>query len=139
MKNSISLLLACAVIIIVMPFCGKGGGGGTTDPCTSDPKVVISTSPAAGSTEAPAPGPTFPLRVTVSSTLPTSGVTIEVKAHPEGSTTNFFTETKSSTSKDTDFTITGTPSTVICVVEVTVTSKSCNTNKATASYRYSKK
>lgn len=139
MKNRLVVLLASAIVIIAMPFCGKGGGGGTTDPCTSDPKVVISTTPAAGTTEAPAPGPSFPLKVTVSSTIPTSGVTIEVKAHPEGSTSNFFTETKSSTTKDTDFTITGAPSTVICVVDVTVTSKSCNTNKATASYRFSKK
>lgn len=139
MKNRLVVLLAVSAVVIAMPFCGKGGGGGTTDPCTSDPKVVISTTPAAGTTEAPAPGPTFPLKVTVSSTMPTSGVTIEVKAHPEGSTSNFFTETKSSTTKDTDFTITGTPNTVICVVDVTVTSKTCNTNKATASYRYSKK
>jgi hypothetical protein len=71
--------------------------------------------------------------------MPPSGVTIDVKARPESSTTTFFTSSQSTSSKDTDFTITGTPSTVTCVVEVTVTSKTCATNKWTGSYRYSKK
>ena len=118
---------AMSATMFTFSYCGKGGGTTPADPCKT------------GSTEAIAPGPTFPLRVSVSSTMPASGVTIEVKAHPEGSTTNFFSDSKSTTTKDNDFTITSTPSTVICVVDIVVTSRTCTTNKWTGSYRYSKK
>lgn len=128
-----------AMALSTMSFCGKKGGTTPADPCTTDPSLSITTTPANGSTEAAAPGPTFPLRVTVSSTMPASGVTIEVKAHPEGSATNFFSDSKSTTTKDNDFTITSTPSAVTCVVDIVVTSRTCGTNKWTGSYRYSKK
>jgi hypothetical protein len=123
----------------MLSFCGKKGGTTPADPCKTDPTLSVTTTPANGSTEAAAPGPTFPLRVTVSSTMPSSGVTIEVKAHPDGSTTNFFSDSKSTTTKDNDFVITSSPSTIICVVDITVTSRTCGTNKWTGSYRFSKK
>jgi hypothetical protein len=109
------------------------------DNCAGQPAIVATTSPAVNTVEAPAPGPTFPLRVTISSTLPSGGVNIEVKARPENSTTAFFTETKSATTSVTDFTITGTPLTTPSIVEITITSKTCGTNKWTGSYRYSRK
>lgn len=130
---------AMSATMFTFSYCGKGGGTTPADPCKTDPSLSVTTTPANGSTEAIAPGPTFPLRVSVSSTMPASGVTIEVKAHPEGSTTNFFSDSKSTTTKDNDFTITSTPSTVICVVDIVVTSRTCTTNKWTGSYRYSKK
>lgn len=135
MKRSILPWVAAVLVLIAMPYCKKKKG----DSCSSEATLVITTTPANGSTEAPAPGPTFPLRVTISSAIPPSGVTIDVKAHPDGSTTNFFTESRSTSTKDNDFTISGAPSTVVCVVEITVTSKTCNTNKTTATYRFSKK
>jgi len=127
--------IAVLIVLIAMPYCKKG----PSDTCSGEATLVITTTPANGTTEPPAPGPTFPLTVTISSAMPSSGVTIEVKARPDGSSTTFFSQTVSSTVKDNNFTITGTPATVTCIVEITVTSKGCNTNKATSSYRYSKK
>lgn len=135
MKRSFLPWIAAILVLISMPYCKKK----KTDSCSSEAALVIATTPASGSTEAPAPGPTFPLRVSISSAIPAGGVSIEVKAHPEGSTTNFYTETRNSTTKDNDFTITNAPSTVVCVVEITVTSKACTNNKTTASYRFSRK
>lgn len=136
MKKSILPWVAAILVLLAMPYCKKKSGG---DSCSSESTLVITTTPANGTTEAPAPGPNFPLRVTISSAMPPSGVTIEVKAHPDGSPTNFFTETRNTSTKDNDFTITSAPSAVTCVVEVTVVSKTCNTNKATSTYRFSKK
>ena len=110
-----------------------------TDSCAGQPAIVATTSPAVNSVEAPAPGPNFPLRVTITSTIPSGGVDIKVVARPETSTTAFFTETKSVTTSVTDFTITGTPINVPSIVEITVTAKTCSTNKWTGSYRYSRK
>lgn len=135
MKKAVLPLIAIVMVLLSMPYCKKK----KTDSCTSEATLAVTTSPANGSSELPAPGPNFPLSVTITSTMPPSGVTIEVKARPEASTTTFFTETKNSTAKDNTFSITNTPSTVTCIVEITVTSKTCNTNKWTGSYRYSKK
>ena len=65
------------MILVAMPYCKKK----TTDSFagTEGAALVIATTPANGTTEPPAPGPGFPLRVTISSAMPASGVTIEVK------------------------------------------------------------
>ena len=135
MRKTFLPWIAVLMVLIAMPYCKKS----PTDTCSGEATLVITTTPANGTTEPPAPGPNCPLTVTISSAIPSSGVTIEVKARPDGVATTFFTQTVSSFLKVNTFTITGTPSTVTCIVEITVTSKGCNTNKATASYRYSKK
>jgi hypothetical protein len=135
MKKAFLPWIAVLLVLVSMPYCKKK----KTDSCTTEATLVVSTTPANGTTELPAPGPTFPLRVSITSAMPASGVTIEVKARPDASATTFYTETKSTTVKDNDFTITNTPNTVTCIVEITVTSKTCSTNKWTGSYRYSKK
>jgi len=131
-------VVAAALLLATLQNCSKGGddGGGGC----SEPVMTVTTLPANGTVEPPAPGPDFPLQVNITTNKPAAGVTIEIKAHPEGSTTNFFTAgPASSTSTINNFTITNTPATVTCVVDITVTSKSCATNKVTLSYKYSKK
>jgi hypothetical protein len=118
--------------------CKKGGGGGGTTSC-SETAMTVSTTPGIGTTQTPSAGTTFPLAVNVSANLPAAGVTIEVKARPESSSTAFYTETKPATAAITNFTITATPVGVPAIVEITVTSKSCATNKFTGTYRYSRK
>ena len=137
MKKSFYVWTAALMLLIITPACKKKKPA--PDPCTTDPALSVTTDPASGSNQAAAVGPTFPLTVTINSTMPAGGVTIDVKAHQDGSSTNFYTETKTSSTKDNSFTITNTPSTVTCVVDITVTSKACATNKWTGSYRYSKK
>lgn len=136
MKRLIITFIAAASLLISMPNCGKGGGSGG---CNESAMTVV-TTPANGSVEPPAPGPDFPVQVSITANKPSAGVIIEIKAHPEGSSTNFYTSgAVSSTSTNNSFTITGTPATVTCVVDITVTSKSCGTNKWTGSFKYSKK
>ena len=131
MKKLLSLVLAVVFIIGVMPYCKK------PKDC-SETQLQVTTTPAIGTTEAPAPGPNFPLRVSVSN-MPAGGVTISVKARPDAGGNFFFTESRSSTTAANDFTITNTPATTVSLVEVTVTSNSCGTNRFTGTYRYSKK
>jgi hypothetical protein len=137
MKKLSIVLLMSAMAVIVMPACkkNKGGGGGTTEV-----NLVVETTPNNGANEAPAPGPDFPLKVEIKSTMPPSGVKIEISAKQDGTATNFFTTSANTTSaSNNNFTITGTPKTVICVVDVKVTSISKPTNIWTGSYKYSKK
>jgi hypothetical protein len=134
MKKVLILLIIAPVILFVVPDCGSKGGGGN-----DEANLVITLNPPANSTQPAAPQVDFPLTVSITSAMPPQGVTIDVKAAPDGSTTNFFTESRSSTSAINNFTITNTPVGPVCVVTVTVTSKTKATNTVTASYRYSRK
>jgi hypothetical protein len=136
MKKLSLVLLMAAVVILLTPACKKSGGGGGTN----EVNLVVEITPANGANEAPAPGPDFPLKVEIKSTMPPSGVKIEVTAKQDGTATTFFTTSSNTTSAtNNNFTITGTPKTVICVVDVKVTSISKPTNIWTGSYKYSKK
>jgi hypothetical protein len=112
----------------------KNNGGGPTEAT-----LVVTLNPAAGSLQLPIPQVDFPLAVTITSTMPPQGVTIDVKVAPDGSSTNFFTETRPSSTSTNNFTITGTPVNVVCVTTVKVTSKTTASNTWTGSYRYSRK
>jgi hypothetical protein len=137
MKKRLLQLFIVPVIVFGVFSCSSksGGGGGGSD----EANLVVTLNPPAGSTQPAAPQIDFPLTVSITSTIPPQGVTIDVKAAPDGSATNFFTESKSSTSANNNFTITGTPTGVVSVVTVTVTSKTKATNTVTLSYRYTRK
>lgn len=134
MKKSYVLLVVLLIAIAGGSACKKSGGGDC-----NEPRLQFATTPALNSVEPAAPGPNFPLQVNITDNLPTGGVTIIVTARPDASQTTFFSETRNSNSASNAFTITNTPSDVLSVVEITVTSRSCNTNTATGTYRYSRK
>ena len=127
-------LLAITVAFIV-PGCG-GGGSKSTPEAT----LTVTTTPAVNTTQAPAPaaGP-FNLNVNITSAMPAKGVTILVTAAPDGTPTNFFSTSVSTTKASNDFVITGTPLAEVCLVTITVTSNSTSSNTWTGTYRYSGK
>lgn len=136
-KFFLPLLIALGIALFTLPACGGGGG---EDPLPAEENLAITANPAInGQQESPAPGPNFPLAVTVTSKMPPQGVTVEVVGKEEGSSTFFYTDTKTTSSSVSNFAITNTPATVSCRVTVTVTSISKPTNKATGFYLYSKK
>jgi hypothetical protein len=139
MKKALLQLFIVPAIIVGIGSCSDKGGGGGGGGGTTEANLAVTLNPPAGSTQPAAPQTDFPLTVTITSAMPPQGVTIDVKVAPDGSATNFFTETKSATTPATAFTITGTPTGVVCVTTVTVTSKTKATNTWTGSYRYTRK
>jgi len=135
-KRGLQLFIVPAIIFCVWSCSDRGGGGGGG---STETNLAVTLNPPANSTQPAVPQTTFPLTVSITSPMPSQGVTIDVKAAPDGSTTNFFTESRSSTTADNNFTITNTPVSVVCVTTVTVTSKTKATNTITLSYRYSRK
>lgn len=138
-KIAVQLMTISILFLFVAGSCkkkssGGGGGGGTTEA-----NLAVTLNPPANSTQPAAPQTDFPLTVSITSTMPPQGVTIDVRAAPDGSATNFFTESRSSTAANNNFTITNTPTGVVCVTTVTVTSKTKATNTVTLTYRYSRK
>lgn len=127
-------LFALLSILIASVSCQKGGGG------TGEANLVVETFPVAdGHVESPAPGPNFPLRVTITSAMPTGGVKIDVTAKPDGGTVAFFTSSVTTSSPATDFSITGSTAGIMSVVNITVTSVSTSSNTWSGSYKYSRK
>ena len=101
--------------------------------------ITFETNPAAGSNQAPAPGPGFPLVVTITSAMPATGVKIDVTARAEGSTIYYFSQSVNTENVVNNFTITGAPVGVTSVVEVTVTDLANAAFTNSASYRFSRK
>ena len=122
-------------LVLMSGSCGKSGGGGTNEASFS-----VELNPAAGSNQAPSPGPDFPLVVTIKSTMPPSGVKIDVSAREDVTgSTPFFTQSINSTTSVNNFTITNSPRGVTIRVDVTVTSLTNSSNKFSGSYTYSRK
>jgi len=138
MKNFLlPILIAAGIALITLPACG--GSGSDPEP-PAEENLAITANPALnGQQESPSPGPNFPLAVTVTSKMPPQGVTVEVVAKEESSSSGFYSDTKTTSSSVSNFVITNTPATVSCRVTVTVTSISKPANKATGFYFYSKK
>jgi len=137
MKKIVLFSLAVLFAFIITPSCGKGGSDNGS---CSETALQVTTTPANGSTEPAAPGPNFPLQINITAGLPTGGVTIEVTAGAEAGGAPFFSQTLSDVKTAvSNLSITGTPSTTPSIVKITITSKSCASNKWTGSYRYSKK
>jgi hypothetical protein len=134
-KRGFQFLIVPAIIFCTWSCSDKGDGGGT------EANLAVTLNPPANSTQPAAPQTDFPLTVTITSTMPPRGVTIDVVVKKDdGSGTTVFTANNPGTaSPTTNFTITGTPASVVCVTTVTVTSKSKATNTVTLSYRYSRK
>jgi hypothetical protein len=137
MRKTLNPIVIVLFFLVGISACGKGGGNGGGS--CSETAMTVATTPALNSVEPPSAGTTFPLTVNISANLPAAGATIEIKARPEASSAAFYTETKTATSALNNFTITATPVGVPSIVEITITSKSCATNKFTGSYRYSRK
>lgn len=127
-------ILAISILALASILSGCGGGKNT-----DEANLTVTTNPASGSTQAPAVGPTFPLNVKITSAMPAKGVTIAVKATPDGSSTAFFNTSQSTTTTSNDFTVSGQQVAVVNVVYITVTSNSKASNTWSGTYRYSAK
>lgn len=136
-KSLFYSFIISALILGMAGKCNKGSGGGNP----SEANLVVILDPPANSSQPPATLTTFPLKITITSTMPPQGVTINVSAKKDDGSPDqpFFIENRSTSSTVSDFNITNTPLSVVCMVTVTVTSKTKATNTFTGTYRYSRK
>lgn len=134
-----SLLFA----LIINSGCGKGGNTPTPTPQpVVEADLVVTTNPIVGSNNAPAAiANGQPLTVTISSTMPTGGVKIEITAKLETASSDFFTggDAKSTVATN-NYTITNVPAggeACVCTIKVTSLSKPANT--WVGSFRFARK
>jgi hypothetical protein len=132
MNSKQLLIITWIFAAIITGSCKKKNAGEVT--------LDVETSPLAmGQLEAPAPGPNFPLTVTIKSAMPPKGATIAVNARVEGSSATYFTTSVNTTSNVSNISITGTTRGVVNIVNISVSSNSDASNIWTGSYKYSMK
>ena len=123
--------------LCIVSACSTGGSD--TPPPPAEANLAVTTDPANGSVQLPALGP-YNLKVSITSTMPSNGVKIEITAKKDdGTNTIFFSTSANKTTAVNDFTITATPAATQCLVEIKVTSLTKATNTWSGSYRYSSK
>jgi hypothetical protein len=133
MKKIAFGLLLVALSFIALSSCKKSNS-------SSEAGLVAETTPANNSNSLNILGPDFPLKIEITSAMPANGVKIEIAAKQDGSSNPpFFTASNNSTAPENNYTITNTPSSVTCVVNITITSLTKSSNVWMGSYRYSEK
>src|SRR5438067_8191478 len=95
-KKVYTFLILGIVALLALAACKKSGG---------EENLKVETTPTVlnNHVESPAPGPDFPLLVSIKSKMPAGGVKIDVVARQEGVSTPFFTESRNTTSTDNNF------------------------------------
>ena len=137
MKKVILFGLAVLLVLTVTVSCKKKKDGGSNDRC-GETEIKVLTIPNTGTVDPPQPGTSFPLIVNIDA-MPPSGASVIVTAKVESGGAPYFTDTLKNATAANNFTITNTPAGSSCLVDITVTSKTCNTNQWKGSYRYSAK
>lgn len=132
------LVMTC----LAVTRCSDKGGDDTPpppDPC-AETKLAVTTTPGINTVTPAQIGSEFPVTINITAGFPATGATMNVIAKNEANNTTFFEANPATvTSGVNNVTITGTPAGAAVVVQVTVTSKNCATNKWTGSFRYSRK
>lgn len=140
-KSILGFFAGLILVFVIAGSCKKKSSPSPPPPPPTEANLVVTLTPPANSVQSAAPQVDFPLTVLVTSAMPPQGVSITVSAKKDdGSGAAAFFNGNSTTSNATsNFTITGTPTNVVCLTTVTITSVSKPTNSWTGSFRYSRK
>ena len=141
---SVIIVTSLLFIFVASSSCGSKNVDPVPTPTPIPPEVTlaVTTNPIVGSNNAPAAiANGQPLIVTVTSTMPTGGVKIDVTARLEGGSSDFFTGvTASTTAATNNYTITGVPAGgAACVCSVKVISLTTAANVWTGTFRFARK
>ena len=117
MKNF--LLYTFVISSLLLGVAGKCKKTPPVPPAEAN--LAVTLNPPANSVQSASPQTDFPLTVTITSTMPPQGVTIDVSAKKDDGSgaAAFFTTTQSSSTSVNNFTITNTPASVVCLTTVT--------------------
>ena len=143
------LIVFSLFVILVSAACGKGsggtGGGGVTPtpptpPVVTEEDIVFTFDIDPGANIYAALGTTQEVKITVTSKMPTAGVTtdIVVKRDSDGTTVSSSSLTAATTSPITG-TISNLATNVVCTATITLKSVSKASNTATKTFKIARK
>lgn len=144
LRKSLLMLFTLAVVI---SSCGKKGGGSTPTPPTPPPpppveveeNIAFSLDPDPGTTTATALSGTYTFKVTLSSKMPSTGISIDITTKRDSDGTTLESKNVKSSVATTDISTGTLASGVLYNVTVAVTSQRTSSNTATRSFKVARK
>lgn len=127
------ILLACLIT-----GCGKSGGGNSPTPIP-EASLVFTINPDPGSSVFAALAASQDIAVSITSTLPAAGVTVDIMVTKDSDNSTVFSQSLTNTVPNFNVTIQNLTSGVVCTAVITVTSKSTSSNKASKTFKIAKK
>jgi hypothetical protein len=141
-KNVFILLLMTTILM----SCGKKGGSTPTPPTPPPPppveveeNIAFSLDPDPGSTTATALSGTYSFKVTLSSKMPSSGISIDIATKQDNNGTLLDSKNVKSTVAANDISTGTLSSGVLYNVSVVVSSQKTATNTATKTFKVARK
>jgi len=139
MKKGLFAFIMSAVVLIA---CSKGDSPAPTpNPPTPTPEatIVFTIDPDPGTGIYASLGASQSMTVNISSTIPSAGVTVDVKTTKDSDGSTVSSSSVASTNAKNTISIDNLVSGVLCTTTVTVTSKSKADNNATKSFKIARK
>ena len=139
MKKGLFAFIMSAVVLIA---CSKGDSPAPTpNPPTPTPEatIVFTVDPDPGTGIYASLGASQSMTVNISSTIPSAGVTLDVKTTKDSDGSTVSSSSVASTTTKNTISIDNLVSGVLCTTTVTVTSKSKADNNATKSFKIARK
>lgn len=139
MKKGLFAFIMSAVVLIA---CSKGDSPAPTpNPPTPTPEatIVFTIDPDPGTGIYASLGASQSMTVNISSTIPSAGVTVDVKTTKDSDGSTVSSSSVASTTAKNTISIDNLVSGVLCTTTVTVTSKSKADNNAAKSFKIARK
>ena len=139
MKKGLFAFIMSAVVLIA---CSKGDSPAPTpNPPTPTPEatIVFTIDPDPGTGIYASLGASQSMTVNISSTIPSTGVTVDVKTTKDSDGSTVSSSSVASTTAKNTISIDNLVSGVLCTTTVTVTSKSKADNNAAKSFKIARK
>ena len=138
MRN-IKLLLLTAVAFMLLNSCKKSSGTPATTPVVTEENIAFSIDIDPGSTIFPALGATQDAKITITSKLPTAGISLDLVVKKDLDNSVISSTALSSTISSFTATISNLQAGVVCTATFTITSKTTATNTLVKSFKIARK
>lgn len=140
--NKASQHLLILLLIAGLLSCGKSSsGGGTTPPppTPTEADIIFAIDIDPGSGIYAALGASQDAKVTISSTMPPSGITADISVKKDSDNSVVYSATLTSTVSPLTVSLSNLLPGVVCTATFTLTSKTKSTNTATKSFKIARK
>ena len=136
-KGLISFVFASVVLMA----CSKSGDSPAPTPPAPTPEasIVFTIDPDPGTSIYASLGASQSMAVNISSTIPSAGVTIDVKTTKDSDGSTVSSSSVASTTAKNTVSIDNLSSGVLCTTTITITSKSKSDNNASKSFKIARK
>jgi len=134
-------LISFVFTSVVLMACSKSGDSPAPTPPAPTPEasIVFTIDPDPGTAIYASLGASQSMAVNISSTIPSAGVTIDVKTTKDSDGSTVSSSSVASTTAKNTVSIDNLSSGVLCTTTITITSKSKSDNNASKSFKIARK